>query len=152
MIEPKVVPAEENSKYLALFLQSSEDIIRELNDKALSIETSLYSRETLDEVYRLVHTLKGNASFLGLSSLKTLLHDVEGLITAVKISPESRNSAFIDFLWQGITLVTAHVELIKTHGLQYTLPDAQESFLRGVNDYLHSGGQTAAAASQSPLR
>jgi len=64
-----------------LFFESSQDILQELNEAGILLETDPADAEALARVRRAVHTLKGDAAATGFRQLSELAHEIEDLLT-----------------------------------------------------------------------
>ncbi len=64
-----------------LFFESSQDILQELNEAGILLETDPADSEALARVRRAMHTLKGDAAATGFRQLSELAHDIEDLLT-----------------------------------------------------------------------
>lgn len=60
-----------------LFFDSSEELLQLLNDAALKVEQNPAEVETVREIRRIVHTLKGDAAACGFRELSELAHILE---------------------------------------------------------------------------
>ena len=64
-----------------LFFESSQDILQELNEAGILLETDPADSDALARVRRAVHTLKGDAAATGFRQLSELAHEIEDLLT-----------------------------------------------------------------------
>jgi two-component system chemotaxis sensor kinase CheA len=64
-----------------LFFESSQDILQELNEAGILLETDPADSEALARVRRAMHTLKGDAAATGFRQLSELAHEIEDLLT-----------------------------------------------------------------------
>lgn len=70
----------ESDDIIQVFIVESEENLRTIEEGLMALETSPADDATLQDVFRAAHTLKGNASFLGLSHLGEMGHAVEDLL------------------------------------------------------------------------
>jgi two-component system chemotaxis sensor kinase CheA len=64
-----------------LFFESAQDILQELNEAGILLETDPSDSEALARVRRAMHTLKGDAAACGFRQLSELAHDIEDVLT-----------------------------------------------------------------------
>ena len=64
-----------------LFFESAQDILQELNEAGILLETDPADAEALARVRRAMHTLKGDSAACGYRQLSELAHDIEDLLT-----------------------------------------------------------------------
>ena len=60
-----------------LFFETAQELLQSLNEQALKLEKEPANRETIQELRRLVHTLKGDAAATGFHELSELSHQLE---------------------------------------------------------------------------
>ncbi|PZR15865.1 MAG: hybrid sensor histidine kinase/response regulator [Azospirillum brasilense] len=65
---------------LADFLTETNEGLVALDDALLRLERTPEDRQTLSEIFRLVHTIKGTCGFLGLPRLERVTHAAENLL------------------------------------------------------------------------
>ncbi len=71
-------------KYLELFIDEINEHIENLNKSLLELEQNYKNREIINEIFRVAHTLKSSAAFVGLSNLSQLAHKMEDLFQLIK--------------------------------------------------------------------
>ena len=52
----------DTSQYITIFLEESRENLQNLNEQLLILENNPSSSETIDEIFRVAHTLKGMAA------------------------------------------------------------------------------------------
>ena len=66
------------------FLQDANDLLDELEQSLLQLEKDLENRELMDNVFRLMHSLKGNSGFLGYNDIHEICHKAETFLDRVR--------------------------------------------------------------------
>jgi two-component system chemotaxis sensor kinase CheA len=66
------------------YLQEAEDLLAQIEHSALSLETGAATGETINELFRAFHTLKGSGAMCGLDSVASFTHHVENLLDRVR--------------------------------------------------------------------
>src|SRR5436190_3513937 len=69
---------------MRLFLSDSEDELNRLEAEVLSLENHPDDLTSVDALFRIAHTLKGNASILALDRFAKLAHTLEDLLDALR--------------------------------------------------------------------
>jgi two-component system chemotaxis sensor kinase CheA len=64
-----------------LFFESAQDLLQELNEAGILLESDPRNSDALARVRRAMHTLKGDAAACGFRELSELAHDLEDLLT-----------------------------------------------------------------------
>ncbi len=66
------------------FIEESQDILEELEPLLLSLEVDPQNLETVNTVFRYVHTIKGASGVMGRDDITKFLHSYEDLLTRLK--------------------------------------------------------------------
>ncbi len=69
-----------------LFFESAQDLLQELNEAGILLETDPADSDALARVRRAMHTLKGDSAACGFRQLSELAHDLEDLLTPQLVS------------------------------------------------------------------
>jgi len=69
-----------------LFFESAQDLVQELNEAGILLESDPANSEALARVRRAMHTLKGDSAACGFRQLSELAHDLEDLLTPTLVS------------------------------------------------------------------
>jgi two-component system chemotaxis sensor kinase CheA len=64
-----------------LFFESAQELLQELNEAGILLESDSGNSEALARVRRAMHTLKGDSAACGFRQLSELAHDLEDLLT-----------------------------------------------------------------------
>ena len=86
---------EQTSKFLQSFLTESADLLDAAEDAVLSLEHGL-KPEKVDQLFRAIHTIKGNSGLFDLSRIKELAHIFENVLSSVRSGELSPNPDMID--------------------------------------------------------
>jgi two-component system, chemotaxis family, sensor kinase CheA len=70
-------PDERAAELRDLFFESAQELLQELNEAGLALETHPEDAEIVRRVRRVVHTLKGDSAACGFRELSTLAHEME---------------------------------------------------------------------------
>jgi two-component system chemotaxis sensor kinase CheA len=81
---PLVLNIEDDADLLHEFCNEGRDLLHNIEQGILVLEDNPHHAETLNLVFRAFHTFKGNAGFLGLSTVKNLAHELESLLDAAR--------------------------------------------------------------------
>ena len=71
---------EDIDKLKETFYQEADDILNNLDELLLQLENNPGNRETLDGVFRNMHTLKGSSGIFEFHSVERLAHACEDLL------------------------------------------------------------------------
>lgn len=74
----------EDSEIFLEFLSEVQDHLEESESNVLSIEDNTCDYETINAIFRSIHSIKGSAGFLGLTEMQKLSHELEALLDKVR--------------------------------------------------------------------
>ena len=137
----------------AAFVAEAEDGITDLNNALLALEADPEDAEAMDDVFRVAHTLKGNAAAMGYEDVSDFGHALEDLLDAVRQGDREVTPELMDLLFEGVDTVEAMVSEIADTGDVSTDPSDLESRLREMEERGTvgdgGGGEDAADADES---
>ena len=65
------------SQYLEIFLDETREHLQSLNTEILNLEQDPENEDTINEIFRAAHSLKGMAGTMGYKRMQTLTHDID---------------------------------------------------------------------------
>ena len=72
------------SEYLPMFLAEAREHLQELNLAVVRIEETPDDRETVDEIFRIAHSLKGMSATMGFAGMAALTHEMEDVFELLR--------------------------------------------------------------------
>ena len=72
------------SQYLEIFLDETREHLQNLNTQILELEADPEGEDTIKEIFRAAHSLKGMAGTMGYKRMQNLTHDMENVFTEVR--------------------------------------------------------------------
>ena len=88
------------SQYLEIFLDETNEHLQNLNTQILSLEQDPENMDTINEIFRAAHSLKGMAGTMGYKRMQTLTHDMENVFSEVRNGNIKVKADMIDVLFQ----------------------------------------------------
>ncbi|WP_066411916.1 chemotaxis protein CheA [Halorubrum aethiopicum] len=119
----------------AAFVAEAEEGITDLNNALLALEADPGDDAAMDDVFRVAHTLKGNAAAMGYEDVSSFGHALEDLLDAVRGGDREVTPELMDLLFEGVDTVEAMVAEIEETGEVSTDPSDLESRLRAVEEH-----------------
>jgi len=101
---------------LEQFLLEARDFLQSIGEKLLALETEPDNPELITELFRYVHTLKGNSGLFDFPEMTRLLHASEDLMDAVRDGRVAYTQALADQLLDAMDLVGAMLDEIEATG------------------------------------
>ncbi len=88
------------NQYLEIFLDETKEHLENLNAQILKLEQEPEDVDTINEIFRAAHSLKGMAGTMGYKRMQNLTHDMENVFSEIRSGNMKVNSNLIDTLFQ----------------------------------------------------
>ena len=121
------------------FLLESEDGLKLMEQSILELELHPDGSETIQSIFRVVHTMKGNASLLEIEGLLAFTHTAEDLLDLLRNGDLSVTPEFITLLLDVVDTLRQMVAAAG-HGKDEAGPGAQ-SILARISHLLNADGK-----------
>lgn len=129
------------SQYLEIFIDESSEHIQTLSDCIMTLEQEPENKDTINEIFRAAHSLKGMAGTMGFKRMQHLTHDMENVFQEVRSDKIKVDSSMIDLLFKCLDAIDSYVENIKSTSDEGT--DDNEVIIKELNDFIaKANGQT----------
>jgi two-component system chemotaxis sensor kinase CheA len=137
----------ETSEYLPMFLAEGREHLQELNLAVVRIEERPDDQDTIDEIFRAAHSLKGMSATMGFAGMAALTHEMENVFELLRQRRGGIGREAIDVLLGCLDLLTAAVDSIDTTGEEQIKPEPLIERLKGlVRESNDDAAATAASA------
>lgn len=103
------------------FLGNARELLESLTQSLLELETNPSASETIENIFRAAHTIKGTAGMLGFSTIERLCHALENTFDRIRKGQLTPTPVLIDQLLVGWDKVRELFELLE-HGKNPDLP------------------------------
>ncbi|MBR0435508.1 MAG: chemotaxis protein CheA [Lachnospiraceae bacterium] len=134
------------SQYLEIFIDETSEHIQSLNDCIMNLEQEPDNKDTINEIFRAAHSLKGMAGTMGFKRMQHLTHDMENVFSEVRNDKVKVNGEMIDVLFQCLDAIEGYLETIKSTSDEGT--EEHEEIIAKLNEMLNGGD--AAAPAEAP--
>jgi two-component system, chemotaxis family, sensor kinase CheA len=137
------------SEYLGMFLAESREHLQNLNLAVIRIEESPDDRETIDEIFRIAHSLKGMSGTMGFGQMAALTHKMEDVFETLRGRSQALEHSVVDVLLGCLDTLEGALDSIETsgeEGLDSTALVARLGELVGEQAHAAPAGPAAAAA------
>ena len=125
------------SQYLEIFIDETNGHLQNLSDCIMSLEKDPENMDTINEIFRAAHSLKGMAGTMGFKRMQRLTHDMENVFQEVRSGNMSVTSGLVDVLFQCLDAIDAYLESVKESSEEGT--DDNEAIIQELNDILAAG-------------
>lgn len=132
----------------AIFIEEAGEIIEKLDGDIIDFEENPTNKEIMNELFRGVHTLKGNANAFGFTRLGGFVHHFEDLLDHFRSSDAALPDGAVDVLLNGVDMIkeTMSYEVNEKDGV----PDSYDDCLSAIIALLdHKEGGSQKSAPQS---
>ena len=96
------------------FIAETRDMAQALSGAIVAWEAAPEDRERLDEIFRFVHTVKGNCGFFDLPRLEQLSHAAEGALAEVRAGSRIADRKLVDAVLAVIDRIGELVQALET--------------------------------------
>ena len=137
------------SQYLEIFLDETNEHLQNLNTQILSLEQDPENMDTINEIFRAAHSLKGMAGTMGYKRMQTLTHDMENVFSEVRNGNIKVKADMIDVLFQCLDALEEYNTNIRESSDEGTNDNG--ALIKRLNDIMSGGsGDDAAPTAQAP--
>lgn len=105
-----------NDPVLDMFIFENMQLLEQLEQSILDNEkSSTYSEDAINEIFRIMHTIKGSASMMGFNTISTIAHSIEDLFFFLREErPEIADySSLTDLILEGVDFISKEMEKIR---------------------------------------
>ena len=102
-----------NDSFLGMFIFEASQLIEQLEQMILTSEgVQFFDQAAINEIFRIMHTIKGSAAMMSLQNISKLAHSLEDIFYYLREEkPEEINYADLsDLVLEGIDFIKAEVE------------------------------------------
>src|SRR4051812_32345278 len=119
-------------EYLPMFLAEGREHLEELNLAVVSIEKQPDDQATVDEIFRIAHSLKGMSATMGFTGMAALTHEMEDVFELLRQRTGGLARVAVDVLFECLDALSAAVESIDATGAEDIHPERLIESLRGL--------------------
>lgn len=122
---------------LEMYLYETDALLEQLDSIALAAEqVNTFTQGNVDEIFRVMHTIKGSSAMMEFTPLMTIAHRIEDMFfiireNGMKILSEERRGELFDLTFQATDYFRNEVR--KSLKASQPLPEDIDSFLSKIN-------------------
>lgn len=124
------------SQYLEIFIDETKEHLQSLNTQILELEQDPENMDTVNEIFRAAHSLKGMAGTMGYKRMQALTHDMENVFSEVRNGAITVTAEIIDVLFQCLDALDEYLTTIQTTADEGT--NENENLIKALNEFLDS--------------
>ena len=134
------------SQYLEIFIDESNEHLQSLSDQLMILEKEPENSDTINEIFRAAHSLKGMAGTMGYKRMQNLTHDMENVFSEVRNGNIKVTSDMCDVLFQCLDALENYVSNIQNTQDEGT--DDNEPIIKALNSFI--GGNNVESKETQP--
>jgi two-component system chemotaxis sensor kinase CheA len=123
------------SQYLEIFLDETKEHLQNLNTQILELEADTENMDTINEIFRAAHSLKGMAGTMGYKRMQALTHNMENVFSEVRSGNIQVKPYMVDTLFQCLDALEEYTDNIQTTGDEGT--NENEALIHMLIDILN---------------
>jgi len=100
------------SQYLSMFIEESKEHLQSLNEQLLILEKEPDNSDTINEIFRAAHSLKGMAGTMGYKKMQRLTHEMEDVFSEIRNGKVLVNAELVDLLFQCLDELSKYLDTI----------------------------------------
>jgi len=129
----------DTSQYLDIFLDESKEHLQNLSDQIMDLEQNPENMDTINEIFRAAHSLKGMAGTMGYKRMQTLTHDMENVFSEVRNGTFKVQPGMIDILFKSLDALEEYVDNIQQTTEEGT--NDNQNLIDALNSILKNNGE-----------
>lgn len=142
------------SQYLEIFIDETKEHLQSLSDHFMILEKEPENSDTINEIFRAAHTLKGMAGTMGYKRMQRLTHDMEDVFSEIRSGNMKVTADLVDILFRCLDALEAYLDNIMNSADEGT--EDNEDIIKLLNDTLKGspaaeGEKTEAAEAQKEV-
>jgi two-component system chemotaxis sensor kinase CheA len=121
-------------RIIGIFIEESTEIIQHLETELMILEESPWDKSIINEIFRGVHTLKGNANSFGFTKLGGFVHYFEDLLDFYRNPNNKLSKDIIQLIFDAYDIIREVFELERDKIDKY--PEEYENVLKQIKEFL----------------
>ncbi len=138
------------SQYLEIFLDETNEHLQNLNTQILILEQEPDNMDTINEIFRAAHSLKGMAGTMGYKRMQNLTHDMENVFSEVRNGNITVKANMIDILFQCLDALEEYNTNIRESADEGT--NDNEPLIKQLNAILKGGSDAEPEKTAAPAK
>ncbi len=125
------------SQYLEIFIDETKEHLQSLNEQLLVLEKEPENEETINEIFRAAHSLKGMAGTMGYKRMQRLTHDMENVFSEIRAGKMKVKAVLVDVLFKGLDALENYLDSIMNTSDEGS--EDNEDIIQALNAILKDG-------------
>lgn len=139
----------DSAELLEMFIDEAGEHLENLNQRVLELDKGEITEDTINEIFRAAHSLKGTSGSMGFTRLQRLTHDMESVFSLVREGKLSVGSDLVDLLFRCLDAVQAYLDNIRETSDEGT--ETNQDLIDELGKYLEGGAAAQPASKEQPV-
>ena len=135
------------SQYLEIFIDETKEHLQNLSQQLMILEEEPDNANTINEIFRAAHSLKGMAGTMGYKRMQHLTHIMENALSEIRNGKMTVNAELVDVLFQCLDALEAYLDNIVESQDEGT--EDNEPIIARLNVFLDGGGAPEAPKAEA---
>ncbi len=122
----------DTSEYMPMFLAEAREHLQELNLTVVRLEDNPRDRATVDEIFRIAHSLKGMSATMGFAQIAALTHQMEDVFELLRQRSDGLPAEAVDTVLACLDALSSAFDAIESSGAETLDPAALIERLHGL--------------------
>jgi two-component system, chemotaxis family, sensor kinase CheA len=122
----------DTSQYLPMFLAECREHLQELNLAVVRIEEQPDDAATVDEIFRIAHSMKGMSATMGFQGMAALTHEMEDVFELLRKRSGGLAREAVDVLFECLDALSVAIDDIEAGGAERLDPAPLVERLQGL--------------------
>ena len=127
---------------LETFIFESNTLLEQLDGILLNSEkTNVMNQEDINEIFRIMHTIKGSAAMMGIENVSVVAHRIEDMFFIIRDNKDAASdySSIYDIVFQGSDFIKNEIETIQDESTSPKDPDELIVLIEDEIEFIKSG-------------
>lgn len=136
------------SQYLEIFIDETQEHLQDLSQHLMILEEEPENADTINEIFRAAHSLKGMAGTMGYKRMQHLTHIMENVFSEIRNGKMNVTSDLVDILFDCLDALQAYLDNIQQTADEGT--EDNEPIIARLNAFLESEGKPQEKPAPAP--
>ncbi len=125
------------SQYLEIFIDETKEHLQTLSDQLMILEQEPENMDTINEIFRAAHSLKGMAGTMGYKRMQRLTHDMENVFQEIRSGNMKVKPELVDVLFRGLDALEGYLANILDSADEGT--EENQDIINSLNEIVEKG-------------
>lgn len=135
------------SQYLDIFIEESKEHLQVLNEQVLILEREPDNADTINEIFRAAHSLKGMSGTMGYKKMQTLTHHMENVFSEIRNGNMVVTEELVDVIFQGVDNLESSIDNVIETGNEGDIES--EDIVKILDKILEEGTKSSSKSDES---